>query len=153
DEREIGTQGEGGHDVRAVHDSGVEDDLDVATHLAGNLGQEVERHGGPVELAAAVDRQHDAVDTEVGELLRILEGLHAFDGDPSRPLFADLLQILEVDCRIHRGVEKFADGPTGVRQGCELEFRRGEEVEPPPGPGDRVRDRAQRYLRRDGEAV
>src|SRR5699024_958975 len=110
-------------------------------------------YGCTVELAPAVVGEDDPVHTEVGERAGVLDRLDSLDRDLAGPQFADLLEIVVVDRRIHRGVEEFADGPAGVRQGRELEFRRGEEIEPPPRAGDRVRDRPQRDLRRDGEAV
>ena len=51
-----------------------------------DLGQQVERHRRPVELAAAVVGQHDAVDADVDDSARVLDGLHALDDDLARPL-------------------------------------------------------------------
>src|SRR5699024_4659664 len=74
DEGEVGAQGDGGDDVGAVHDAGVEDDLDVVADFAGDLGQQVEGDGGAVELAAAVVGQHDGIDAQVGEFLGVGQG-------------------------------------------------------------------------------
>src|SRR5699024_5022998 len=116
-------------------------------------GQQLERHRRTVELTAAVVGQHDRVDAEVGELLRVLERLHALDGELAGPHGADLGEVVEVDGRVHRRVEQLTDGSAGLRQGGELELRSGQEVPPPPRTGNRVEDRLRRQLRRDGEAV
>src|SRR5699024_978834 len=54
DQRELCTDGDGGHDVGTVHDAGVEHDLCLVTDGCHHLGEQVERHRGTVELAAAV---------------------------------------------------------------------------------------------------
>src|SRR5699024_11078380 len=50
DEGEVGAEGDGCDDVRAVHDAGVDHDGRLGTDLAAHLWKEVERHRRAVEL-------------------------------------------------------------------------------------------------------
>ena len=136
-----------------VHDAGVEVHLHVGADLAHDVRQQVEGDRRAVELAAAVVREHDAVDALAGEDLRVLDGLHALDDDLAGPDLADDVEVVEGDGRVHRGVEQLADGAAGRRERGELELRGREEVDPPRRAGDRVDDGAGRQLRRDREAV
>src|SRR5699024_6417613 len=141
DEREVGAEGQRGDDIGTVADAGVDDDLHVLADLTSHLGQQFERHWRTGEPTSAVVGQHDRVDAEVGELLRVLERLHALDGELAGPHGADLGEVVEVNGRVHRRVEQLADGPAGLGQGSELELRGGQEVPPPPRTGNRVEDR------------
>lgn len=68
DQGELGAQGDGGDDVGAVHDPGVDNHFHVLAHFAGYFGQEVEGDRCAVELAAAVVGQHDPVDARSASL-------------------------------------------------------------------------------------
>src|SRR5699024_4159476 len=146
DQGEARAEGHGGHDVRAVHDAGVDADLGVGTDLARDLGQQMERDRGTIELAPAVVGQDDPVHAQVGERLGDLERLDPLDHELAGPYAADDLEVLEADGGIHRGVQQFAHGAAGRGQRGELEGGRGEEVEPPPGPRDCVQHGAGRQL-------
>jgi hypothetical protein len=61
------------HDVGPRHDARVEPDLHVGANLAHDFGQQVERHGGAVELTPTVVREHDAVHPRRGDAPRVVE--------------------------------------------------------------------------------
>jgi hypothetical protein len=153
DEGEARAERQRGDHVRAVHDAGVERDLDLVPDRRDHVRQQVERHRRPVELPPAVVGQHDAVDPEIGEDLRVGHVLHALDDELAGPHRPDHVQVAEADRRIHRLVQQLAHGAAGGGQRGELELRRGQEVVPPPRPRHGVEHGAQRELRRDREAV
>ena len=62
DEREARAERDRRHDVGAGHDARVEVHLHVGADLAHDVRQQVEGDRRAVELAAAVVREHDAVD-------------------------------------------------------------------------------------------
>src|SRR5699024_7759930 len=100
DQSEVGAHGDRCHDIGAVHDAGVEDDLRAAAELLGHVREHVERDRCPVQLPSAVVGQHDAVHAEVGDPAGVIEGLDALDHDLAGPLASNPTQIVEVHGRI-----------------------------------------------------
>lgn len=98
-------RGDGRHDVGSGHDPGVEVDLGVFADFANDLGQQVEGNGRTIELAPAVVGEQDAVDSHIGESLRIVDVLHSFDDKFARPLFFDPREIFEGDRWIEHRVQ------------------------------------------------
>src|SRR3954468_16945750 len=100
DQRESGPQRDRGDDVRAGHDAGVDMDLVGVADLADDLRKQVEGYRGPVQLAAAVVGQHDAVDPDVGDPAGLPDTLDAFDDDLSGPLVPDPGKIINTRRRV-----------------------------------------------------
>ena len=122
--------------------------LGVCTDLAHDLGQEVEGDGRAVELAAAVIGERDAIDAQVGELLRVGDGLHALDDELARPLLLDPGEVLVGDGGVEHEVEQLGDSAVPAAEARERERLGGQEVPPPPGAGYGVGDRAAGARRR-----
>src|SRR5665811_1371342 len=91
DERELGAHRDSRDDVGARHDAGVQMHLGVVADLAHDLGEQMERYGGAVELAASVVGQQDRVHTHRGKFLGIVDVLDALDDDLALPLLLDCL--------------------------------------------------------------
>ena len=156
DQREVGAQGQGGDDVRAAHDAGVQDDRRVAVvrlERRRDVREQVERDRGAVQLAAAMVGQHDAVGAVVHHPAGVLDGLDALDHELALPRFAQPVEVIERQGGVEHRVDQVRDGAGVAGQRREGQRLVGEEVEPPRRPVGGVQHGLDRQRRRDGHAV
>src|SRR3954451_14382424 len=106
DQDGAGAEGEGFDNVAAAADAAVEQHFDLAVHRFDHLGQNGDRRGDAVELAAAVIRYDDGIHTAIDRLARIVRGVHALRDDRTLPRLADPFEIIPAD---HRLFERRAD--------------------------------------------
>ena len=97
--------------------------------------------------------QHNAVDAEVDDRLRVLERLNSLDHQLVRPLRLDPRQVVERHGGVEHGVQVFGDRAGPPVQRRERQRFGGQQVEPPARVRHRVEHGAQRQRRRYGHAV
>src|SRR5699024_2205944 len=115
DQGEPGPEGDGRHDVGAVHDAGVDADLGVRSDFTRDLGQQVEGDRGAVQLPPAVIGQDDPVDPVGGEGLGVLEALDSLYDQLAGQQLPDALQVLVDDRRIQCRVQQDIHGDASQR--------------------------------------
>ena len=152
DEGGGGAERDGRHDVAAVHDAGVDEHLrPSAQRLDGGLDQ-LQRHGGAVELAAAVVGEQHAVGARVDHPERVVHALHALDHELARPGVAQPFDVGHGQRGVEHPVDHLFRG-AARRERRERERLGGEQVEPPVGVHRAVDERLEREGGRDREAV
>ena len=92
------------------------------------MREEVERHRGAVELAAAVVRQDDPVDTAINQTRRVRNVLNPFHHKLAGPHRADEVEVVVADRGVHRRVEQLPHGAAGGAERGELQLRSGEQA-------------------------
>lgn len=149
DQREPSPEGDRRNDVSAGHDARIDHDLGVRADLTYRLWKEVERHRCPVQLPTAVGstarRRRRQLDTPLG----VVEGLQPLHHDLARPGLLDPAKVVEVDRWVEHRVEQVSDRAVESREPQRLGR---EEVDPPPDPRDRTRDRGTAGRTRTGSS-
>ena len=143
----------GRDDVAARPDAAVDVDLCPVGDGVDHRGQRLQRCDGPVELASAMVRHHDAVRSRVDDGPGIGGGEDALDHERSVPDGAEPRQVGDRRGRVEQAAGQLGDGPLEAGERRELERLGGEQVEPPGGMQRAFSEGLQRQGRRDGQAV
>ena len=96
----LGTQGEHAHHVEPGANARIHQHGQVIAHRFGNRRQRLGRGEHPVELAAAMVGDHDAVGPETHRVLGVLRVEDALDDHRAFPEFADPFQVFPTDRRV-----------------------------------------------------
>ena len=150
----VGSQRQRFDDVASAPNAAVADDLGTVADGFGDLRQQVEGGGSGVELATAVVRDRDRLDSGVGRDPGILHGLDALEDDGPAPLPAEPLDVLPGQARVEltRHVVGQGDRVGSVSDGTAGDVGEDDRFGPEelPGPtrmNDPVEDGRQSQLR------
>lgn len=116
-----GAEAQGLEDVGGAADAAVDVDLDLALEAHGaqhrhRLGEDLDAGARELELAAAVVREHDALDAALGGLDDVLDALHALEHDGHLGDGAEPGDVGPGE----RGVDEGGDGARGALRGVRL---------------------------------
>ena len=153
DEARPGAHRDRRHDIATAEDAAVDVHLRAVPDGCDDRRQLLQWRRRPVELPAAVVRDHDRIGSGVDDDPGVIDRLDTLDDDRPVPFLAQPAQVCDRDRRIEHAVDEVGDRPLRLLEGGEPERLGRQQVEPPAGMERDVGDGPDGQGRRDREAV